>query len=244
MNILLLAAGQNIVDEQNEAYPLPLVEFDGTPLIQHLINACQLTMGKDVQLIIALRSSDVRYYYLDNIIHLLAPDAKILQVGNNTKGAACTALLAVPYIDNTDELLILNINELLDIDLSLPIKSFKERSLDAGVVSFNSIHPRYSYVSLKDNLVVEAAEKRPISQYATVGYYWFKNGKDFVDATKKMIRKDASLNGLFYICPVLNELVLVHKEIGIYQIDKNLYHPIKNEKQLEQLEAFIERKNS
>jgi NDP-sugar pyrophosphorylase family protein len=231
MNILILAAGHTSLQKQDEKYPLSLVEFEGTPLIQKLIEQCA-SIDSQVNFIIALRDTDVRDYYLDNIVRLLSPGAEILKVSDSTQGAACTALLAVPYIDNDDELLILNGNELLDID---------ERDLDAGVVSFNSVHPRYSYVKIQDELVVEAAEKRPISRHATVGFYWFTKGSLFVKAAKNMIRKDASVNGLFYICPSLNELVLEQYKIGMFTIETERYHPLKNEKQLEQLEAAIER---
>jgi len=241
MNVLILAAGHTPLQKQDENYPLSLVEFEGIPLIQKLIEQCT-SIDSKVKFIIALRETDVRDYYLDNIVRLLTPDAEILKVSDKTKGAACTALLAVPHIDNDEELLIINGNELLDIDFSLPLQDFRRRELDAGVVSFNSVHPRYSYVKIQDDLVVEAAEKRPISRHATVGFYWFTKGSIFVKAAKNMIRKDASVNGLFYICPSLNELVLEQYKIGMFTIATDLYHPLKNERQLEQLEAVIERR--
>jgi NDP-sugar pyrophosphorylase family protein len=114
--------------KQDESYPLSLVEFDGIPLIQKLIEQCA-SIDSDVKFIIALRDTDVRDYYLDNIVRLLSPNAEILKISGNTKGAACTALLAAPYIDNNDELLILNGNELIDIDFSLPLRDFHQRQL-------------------------------------------------------------------------------------------------------------------
>ena len=77
------------------------------------------------------------------------------------RGAACTALLAAGPIDNEDELLIVNGNEFLDSNFSEIINGFRQRKLDAGIVTFRAIHPRYSYVRLDDSeLVVEAAEKK------------------------------------------------------------------------------------
>lgn len=241
MNVLILAAGQTTLYKQDENYPLSLVEFESIPLIQKLIEQCT-SIDSNVNFIIALRDTDIRDYYLDNIVRLLSPNAEILKVSDYTQGAACTALLAVPYIDNDEELVILNGNELLNIDFSIPLHDFTQRGLDAGVVSFNSVHPRYSYVKIQDELVIEAAEKRPISRHATVGFYWFKKGSLFVKAAKNMIRKDAAVNGIFYICPSLNELVLGQYKIGMFKIANELYHPIKNERQLEQLEAAIERR--
>jgi hypothetical protein len=100
-----------------------------------------------------------------------------------------------------------------------------------GVPAFNSIHPRYSYVRLEDGLVVEAAEKTPISRNATAGFYWYARAQDFVDGAKDLIRKDAHVNGAFYVCPVFNELILGQKRVGVRALELAQYHPVKNERQ-------------
>lgn len=241
MNILILAAGQTGSEDQDGSYPLCLAELDGTPLIERLIQACR-PVG-DANFIVALRELDIRRFHLDNVVALLAPGATILRIVENTRGAACTALLAATHIDKDEELLIINGNELLDEDFSTVLKDFRTRNLDAGTVTFPSVHPRYSYVRLNpENLVVEAAEKNPISRHATVGFYWFARGKDFVRAVQNMIRKDASVNELFYICPALNELVLEQARIGTYGVEASQYHPLKTERQLMQFETAIDQK--
>lgn len=239
MNILILAAGMAEFNAHDANYPLCLTELDGVPLIQRLMQSC-VGLG-DIRFIIALREADVRNFHLDNIVSLLAPTAKILSIKDGTRGAACTALLAVEYIDSAQELLILNGNEILDIDFSKVIMNFRERALDAGIVTFSSVHPRYSYVRLNaQNLVTQAAEKNPISRNAIGGFYWFARGGDFVYAAKNMIRKDACLHNRFYISPALNELILKKACIGIFPIDTNKYHPLKTERQLMQFEATFE----
>lgn len=241
MNILILAAGHSDFDVHDGSYPLCLTEFDGVPLIERLIIAC----GKvtNTKFCVALREQDIRRYHLDNIIEILAPGAKILRIKEDTRGAACTALLAVGAIGNDEDLLILNGNEILDEDFLTIITNFRSRKLDAGTVTFTSIHPRYSYVRLNsESMVIEAAEKNPISRNATVGFYWFARGKDFVRAAQNMIRKNATVNDLFYISPVLNELVLEQACIGIYNVETSQYHPLKTERQLMQFETVIDHK--
>ena len=51
------------------------------------------------------------------------------------------------------------------------------------------------------------AEKKPISDNATVGIYYWRRGKDFVKYAKQMIKKNIRTNNEFYICPVYNELI-------------------------------------
>ena len=235
MNILILASGPESF-MQEDGYPLCLAEFDSLPLIQHIINACEQL--RPYQLIVAFRVDEIRRYHLDNVVQILCPDVKVISVQGETHGAVCTALLATGTIDNDRELLIISGNELLDASFLEIVQDFRKRKLDAGVAVFKSIHPRYSYVKLDEHgLVIEASEKKPISKNATVGFYWFRQGKKFVSAAKNLIRKDARVNGKFYICPTFNQLVLERAQIGIYSVDNKVYHPLKTVRQFEQLEA-------
>ncbi len=64
------------------------------------------------------------------------------------------------------------------------------------MVIFPDVHPRWSFVKCDaDGNVIEAAEKRPISNLATEGFYYFGSGAAFVEAAEAMILKDASVNG-------------------------------------------------
>ncbi|MFJ2713328.1 glycosyltransferase family 2 protein [Pseudomonas sp. NPDC087346] len=237
-NVLVLAANEPH-DDKDSGYPLCLTEVDGKPLIQHLSEQCNAI--KDSKIILAVREDDCKRWHLDNVVRLLSPEAQVLQIRRKTGGAACTALLAVAEVDNEEPLLILNGNELIDLDFSAIISSFYSSQFDAGVIVFPSVHPRYSYVRINsDNLVVECAEKNPISNNATVGFYWFRHGKDFVSCAKQAILKNAHVDGQYYICPTLNELILRQGRIGVYRIDAQKFHPLKSARQIEKLDHFKE----
>ena len=90
----------------------------------------------------------------------------------------------------------------------------------------------------RENLVIEAAEKRPISRLATTGIFWFRSVSSFVSATQEMIRNDGAVDGIFYVAPTLNELVLKGKKIAIKTIDRDSYHPMKSERQFSDAEHY------
>jgi dTDP-glucose pyrophosphorylase len=233
MNILILMAGEPRI-LSSESFPTPLVEVDGMPLVQRLLEQCSRITGHRV--IIAIQEKELRRYHLDDVVRLIDPTAEIVAVKDKTQGAACTALLAAGSIDNDTPLLILNGDEFLTVPMETIIADFNRRQLDGGTVTFRSVHPRYSFVRLDERqMVVEAAEKHPISDNATAGFYYFRKGSDFVKAAKAAIRKDARHNDMFYVCPVYNELVLEDKKIGVYPIDAKDYHPIKSDRQLSEL---------
>ena len=117
---------------------------------------------------------------------------------------------------------------------------FMEKDYDGGIVTFEDIHPKFSFVKLDENgLVIEAAEKRPISKHATAGFYYFKKGSDFIESAINMIAKDASVNGLFYLCPVYNEMILKQKKIGIYSIDRNDYFLLKTQSGIDAYKQYL-----
>ena len=88
-------------------------------------------------------------------------------------------------------------------------------------------------------MVIEAAEKRPISNEATTGFYYFKRAGDFVEAACSMIEKKASVNEKYYICPSYNEMILKGKKVGIFHIDKDNYFNLRDSKGLNEFEEYM-----
>ena len=63
--------------------------------------------------------------------------------------------------------------------------------ISGGIVSFEATHPKWSFAKLDDKgYVNEVAEKKAISNKATVGIYYWQKGKDYVRYTEQMIEKD------------------------------------------------------
>jgi dTDP-glucose pyrophosphorylase len=90
----------------------------------------------------------------------------------------------------------------------------QETGADGGIVTFESSHPKWSFAKVDcDGFVTEVAEKNPISNKATVGFYYWKKGSDFVRYAKQMIDKNIRVNGEFYVCPVFNEAIQDGKKI-------------------------------
>lgn len=230
MIVLVLCAGPATDDMP----PLLLLENDGQLLVERLVQACA---SISTRMVFAARAEDILHHRIDRVISLAAPDATVLAINGDTAGAACTALLCVQEIAPEQELLILSGNEFVDVNLNTVVADFRKRQLDAGVVVFPSIHPRYAHVRLEDGLVVEAAEKNPISRHASAGFTWYRRGADFVAAAQRMIRNDEQVEGRFFISLTLNALVLLGRRIGIHAIEPDRYHPLKSRRQMARFES-------
>lgn len=239
INILIPLAGKNqFFPEAEYPFPKPLIEFNGKTMIEHIINNFS-SIQKEKQFIFIVNSEDCKKYHLDNILNILTNNTcKIIKLDNETKGAACSAMMAVEHINNDTPLIISNADQLFDVCLDKVINSFE--ASDAGVVTFESIHPRWSYVRLDDeNKVTETAEKRPISKNAIAGFYYFQKGSDFINSSSKMIKKDANVNGLYYISSTLNEMVLENKNITIFQIENSKYHTFYTPQKIKEYERLM-----
>ena len=92
-----------------------------------------------------------------------------------------------------------------------------ETDSDGGILTFTNTHPKWSYVKIDSSEnVIEVAEKKPISNIATVGIYYWKRGSDYVKYAEQMINKDIRVNNEFYVCPVFNQAIEDGKKIKIF----------------------------
>ena len=238
MNILILAGGGAKAASGDQTYPVWLSELDGSMAIERQVKAFSLG---DARFVFAFRQADIDNHHVDSIAEQIAPGCGIVRVSRDTAGAACTALLAVGHIDPDDELIVAGSTDHADVDYGAILADFRVRAADAGILTFDSLHPRYSFVKLDaDGWVVEAAEKRPISRCANAGFYWYRRAGDFIDSLKAMILKDAQVNGVFYLSPAMNELVLKGRRIATRHLAPEQYQPLKDQRQVEVLEHRLE----
>jgi len=148
-------------------------------------------------------------------------------------------LLATEYFNNKNELIIANSDQYVDMDINDFIEDSRKRNLDGNILTFKASHPKWSYAKLDDNgFVIEIAEKKPISTHATVGIYYYRQGKMFFEAATAMIEKNMRVDNEFYVCPVYNEMILADKRIGIYEIDAAKMHGLGTPEDLERFEKI------
>ena len=146
---------------------------------------------------------------------------KIVQVDELTEGAACTALLAKEFIDNDESLLIANSDQIIEYEAENFKSLINLTDVNSIVWCFNDVHPKWSFVKTNARgFVTEVAEKRPISDIATCGIYWYRKGSDFVKSAEAMIEKQIRVNNEFYIAPVYNEMIQDGKTLIPFYVHK------------------------
>ena len=220
MKILIPMAGEGSrFTKEGYTFPKPLIDVDGYPMIQTVVE----NLDFDCDYIFLVRKEHVEKYpgILDTLDRITNGRFEHVVVDELTEGAACTALLAEKYIDNNESLLIANSDQFIEYESNNfdTLKSLT--NVDAIVFTFNAVHPKWSFVKTNSRgFVTEVAEKRPISDIATCGIYWYRSGADFVKYAKQMIDKNIRVNNEYYIAPVYNELIQDGKSLIPFYVSK------------------------
>lgn len=220
MNVLIPMAGAGSrFEKAGYTFPKPLIEINGKPMIQMVVE----NLNVQARYIFIVQKSHSEKYNLKNMLNSICPKCEVFEVDGITEGAACTTLLAKQFIDNDQPLLMANSDQYVDWDSHDFMYSMQgDNEIDAGILTFKSHHPKWSFVKLgKDGYVSEVAEKDPISDIATVGIYYWKRGHDYVKYAEDMISKDIRFNNEFYVCPVFNQAIEDNKKIKISNISSN-----------------------
>jgi len=218
LTVLIPMAGAGSRFQQaGYTFPKPLIDVKGKPMIQVVVD----NLNIKANYVYVVQKEHREKYNLDTLLNLITPGCKIVQVDSLTEGAACTALLAKEYIDNDNPLFFANSDQFVEWDSNEFLYKMNETNADGGIVSFRATHPKWSFAKIDEKgLVTEVAEKNPISDIATVGYYYWKKGSDFVKYAEEMIEEDVRVNGEFYVCPVFNQAIADGKEIRTFDIPK------------------------
>lgn len=219
MNILVPLAGKDESFINSFGDLKPFIEINGIPLIQFVL--CCLPFNLDKLIIVCLREYETKFRTDSRLRKIFGHNTRIVWADKLTEGSLCSALLAQEYIDNDEDLLI----DLADIyfdPLNLKNDIARNKQLVAGIIPINRdtiIDRPWGYVYFDNQgMVKELREKEinPQGNNATLGLYYFSQGRDFVKYAKLMMTRNerVTYNNLFYIAPVYNLIINDGKSIS------------------------------
>ena len=216
--------------------PKPFIDVNGKPMIARVIDNLYYPGAKYILI--------GRSEHLEKESELVNEikanyNAEFIEIDKLTEGTACTVLFARKYIDNDNPLLIANSDQLVDISVQEYIDDCLGKGMDGTLLTFKDaeLNPKWSLAKTDENgLVTEVQEKKAISEFATVGIYFFSKGKDFVDHAIDMIINNDRVNNEFYTCPVYNYSIKDGRKIIIYNILQEQMHGLGTP---EDLEAYL-----
>jgi NDP-sugar pyrophosphorylase family protein len=204
LNIVIPMAGRGSrFTDAGYTQPKPFIPIHGVPMIKVVID--NLTPKREHLFIIVCQNQHIKKYDLRKKFMEYAGNIEVIGIDGITEGQICTVLKAKGLINSNDPLMTANADQYIDFNINDYLEDAEIRKLDGLIMTMKSNDPKWSYVRINENgVVLETAEKKVISDNATVGIYYFRHGKDLVWAAEMMIRDDERVNNEFYTCPCYN----------------------------------------
>ncbi|WP_240553561.1 glycosyltransferase family 2 protein [Polynucleobacter aenigmaticus] len=206
--------------------PKPLIDVAGKPMI--------------VRVMENLRQPGARFTLLARKEHIESNNELVAQIQSDfnavfipidklTEGTACTVLFARSYLAPDEEVVIANSDQIIDSCFTPFLIDARARDLDGSILTFidTELNPKWSFAKIDaGGLVTEVQEKKVISEFATVGIYFFRRAHELIDGIIQMIIENDRVNNEFYTCPVYNYLIRQGKKVGIFNIEQSQMHGI------------------
>ena len=208
------------------ALPKPFIDVSGKPMI--------------VRVMENLEQQNTKFILLARKEHIEKNQERIRDIESQfnvsfvpidmlTEGTACTVLFSRSLLPLDEPVVIANSDQIVDDCFTQFIQDAKERHLDGSILTFTDteLNPKWSFAKINnEGLVTEVREKKAISEFATVGIYYFRRADELIDSIVQMIIENDRTNNEFYICPAYNYLIRSGKKVGIFNIDQSQMHGI------------------
>ncbi len=240
LNIIITMAGLGSRFKK-VGYTMPkyMIEAKGKTLFEWSMKSLQ-----------SFNKMNPKYYFIvrkeDNSEEFIRIKCKELDIKNYelmeldycTSGQAETAYISIERCNNSDEVMIYNI----DTYINPNYLSYEDIKGDGCIPCFNAPGEHWSFAKT-DSLgnVIEVREKTKISDNATLGVYYFRTAKLYIDLYRKFYIDDKNLEkNERYVAPMYNQLI---KNGGHVFITNVPYNEVDVLGTPEELQVFINKKD-
>lgn len=167
---------------------------------------------------------------VEDAIRAWYPRAAFITVDHLTEGQACTCMLAEPYLDPEQPLLIAGCDNGMDIDRD----AFDALTKECDCIVFTYRHNEavlanpnaYGWMiadadgNITGTSIKKAISDSPMEDPAVVATFWFRRAVVFIEATKKMIAENDRINGEFYVDQTVKHVLDLGYRAKIFDIDR------------------------
>jgi len=198
--------------------PKPFIEVDGYPMYISALSCLPKSLNSD-KIVIALREHEAMMSSFKKSTVFL-PDV--------TNGQASTCLHGVVHFLKENKPFVVGACDSgLIFDSSWHDSLLEQYDILVWTIRNNQavkINPNmYTYVKNDGTRALEISMKKPVSEkpdkdHALIGFFSFKNPKDYIDAYSNLIINDNCFNNEFYIDSLVQEAIDMGKKVGIFPV--------------------------
>ncbi|MFI1919356.1 NTP transferase domain-containing protein [Nocardia sp. NPDC020380] len=200
--------------------PKPLVPLADRPMLAWAMDSLR-TVDCDTFIAVVL-SEHERHFGISDIVreHWSDSPVEIVAVDSVPPGQLCS-VLAAERLFQDDDILIAACDTVVVSSIGHDIESARAEGI-CGLISVAGLPGEHWSFARADQSgqVLEVAEKRRISEWASTGLYWFSDGTQFSRESKRLIRTGPTTNGEHYVIPVYGEYLKAGRPVRISQAEE------------------------
>jgi bifunctional N-acetylglucosamine-1-phosphate-uridyltransferase/glucosamine-1-phosphate-acetyltransferase GlmU-like protein len=205
---------------ENSNYPKFLNDIEGKTLIEQVVNSLHTKKHKQSVYFLISDLYEKRFS-ASSVLYQIKGVKEVIVLKKPTSGAIATILMGINHYNQDDSVLIASHDQVLQINIDNFLNFCKNTKSNASVITFDSIHPKWSHVrTVAPNKVIQASGREAISRIASSGIYYFKSLKRFLDLSKNLILKNYNFPEGFYTNLVLNEYILNGEKVTNFHVKK------------------------
>lgn len=157
---------------------------------------------------------------------------EVVEIDKLTDGQATTCMLALPYCNPDNSIMIYNI----DTYVEPGELKYSDISGDGHIPCFHAPGDHWSFVKLDDDgQAVEVREKQRISNNCTLGAYYFSSARLYQELYQDYYANDAHMEkNEKYVAPLYNFMIQKGMSVTISIIDFNRVHVLGTPKELDE----------
>lgn len=213
--------------------PKPLIEVDGLPIIQHVVNL----FPNENNISFMCNDTHLKTTDMKNILYSFCPYGKIYEVPvEGRQGPVHAVSLIFENINDEDEVIVSYCDYGTEWNYEHFLKDTRERNADGAVACYRGFHPHMlgtdNYAFLKEielgsRWMEQIQEKKPftndrMNEYASNGTYYFKTGAIMKKYFQQLMDLKQTINNEYYVSMVYNLLVNDGLNVNIFEIEKML----------------------
>lgn len=216
MNIIISLGGYGKRFKENGYIDdKPFIKVLGKEMILCVIDSLILRNNDNIYI---MCGEHIDYNRLKDILN--TRKINIINLDKKTDGCAEAVYIGLSKIKNINKkTIVIDCDTFYNIDI---LKKFDDYSNNASFCFIdNNDSPIYSYIKIKNDIIIDITEKQKISNFANVGCYCFNNGEVLKYYCKEIIDKNIRYNNEYYMSCVMKEMIDNKHIFNPIVIDKN-----------------------
>jgi NDP-sugar pyrophosphorylase family protein len=209
--------------------PKPLIEVDGMPIIEHVVNM----FPGETNFIFICSNDHLETTNMRSILNRIAPKGEVIGIEPHKLGPVFAVSQIFSYLSDEEEVIVNYCDFSCYWDYTDFLFHTRERNADGAIPAYKGFHPHmlgstnYAFMRDENQWMLEIKEKEPFTlnrmeEYASSGTYYFKKGSYVKKYFVELMEKELHLNGEYYVSLIYNLLQKDGLKTSIYEIQHML----------------------